>query len=761
MKEEDLITTKNKNSTQELIEDSITYGSSVIADKFPNIIDGLKAIQRRIVWFCRKLERPAGLTKLLGVVGEAHTGGESSIEDATIRMSQDFKVGNPLVRIDGKNGEYYDPGSAAGSRYLKAINSDFATDVFLKGVNSRTLPMTATKDFLTVEPVHLIPRLPTALILGNTTIGYGFKSKVPMIQFEDVCDMVIHYATMRRTNRLYIPHPKEYVKYMIPSFPVRNLIKNREALEEAYANEDYTVPIEMDGCVEITGNDITLKAVPYEFDFGVVTSNFRNILATKSGSDKNRSKAKYYLSYIATANQLSADEAEYLFPVKSGRNPFEAWEAIKTELCFSSSFHPIYNYSIDGKAITVNPLKLLEVWYSNRRASIIGDLNYKRSELLHEELKLRAILLVCDEVDKVISTIRNSSTTVEATEKLYKAFRDKKITYKQAEIIVGQPLATLARANKTAILNKLEQNKLNQSNNLKQLDRIDDMIIDDVSYLKKKYKTSRITRYSDEFKGYVQYGNLGIINFFDERDMLNLLKTKWSCRKFIHFYDSKYPRRYIVKNNRMEPMINPSREIWCQDVLCYPNTKEELTLCINKTDKSTSIVEKSVEGIFKDWVICPITRTFYAIHRNGTITEETVSNFTVRKNVSKGARTDLVYALPNKVENVIVFHMVASAPNIVRVDRILKKDSLGKLIMTPGNNWHVLAICPMNKKDIYLNIPDDCTKNISIQHLKICNIGKLFNDNDDHHLIDVNKASALGKKLKRHDQVRTLFTLEL
>lgn len=428
---------------------------------------------------------------------------------------------------------------------------------------------------------------------------------------------------------------------------------------------------------------------------------------------------------------------------------------------FSSSFHPIYNYSIDGKAITVNPLKLLEVWYSNRRASIIGDLNYKRSELLHEELKLRAILLVCDEVDKVIQTIRSSSTTEEATEKLYRAFRDKKITYKQAEIIVGQPLATLARANKTAILNKLEQNKLNQSNNLKQLDRIDDMIIDDVSYLKKKYKTSRITRYSDEFKGYVQYGNLGIINFFDERDMLNLLKTKWSCRKFIHFYDSKYPRRYIVKNNRMEPMINPSREIWCQDVLCYPNTKEELTLCINKTDKSTSIVEKSVEGIFKDWVICPITRTFYAIHRNGTITEETVSNFTVRKNVSKGARTDLVYALPNKVENVIVFHMVASAPNIVRVDRILKKDSLGKLIMTPGNNWHVLAICPMNKKDIYLNIPDDCTKNISIQHLKICNIGKLFNDNDDHHLIDVNKASALGKKLKRHDQVRTLFTLEL
>lgn len=765
MIEEGFITVQEKNSTDELIEDSIKYGSAVIADKFPNVIDGLKAIQRRIIWFCRDLDRPTGLTKLLGVVGEAHTGGESSIYDATIRMSQGFKVGNPLVRIDGKNGEYYDPGSAAGSRYLKAMNSDFATDVFKAYVSARTLPMVPTKDFMTVEPRYLIPRLPTALILGNITIGYGFKSKVPMIQFEDVCDMVVHYAEMKKSVVGYVPNPKEYAKYMVPSFPIKNLIKNRDQLLDAYAHGNYTVPIELDGCVEITGSEITLKAVPYEVDFGVVTSKFRDILAVKASSqsekEKVKNRAKQFLSYITTANQLSADEAEYLFPVKQGRNPFEAWEMIKTELCFSSSFHPIYNYSTDGKAIQVTPLKLLDAWYKERRFSVIGALKYRQSDLIKEERKLRAMLIVCEEMDKVINIIRNSNNETEAIDNLFKEFAYKKLSWKQAEIITAQKLSTLAKARKADLLIELEQNERHQKDNLHQFTKIDDVIKNDALYLKKRYKTARVTRYNDEFKGYIKYGNLGIIHFHDEQDMINLLKTKWSCRKYIHFYCPEYPQRYIVKNNRTEPMINPSREIWCQDVLCYPNTKQELTLCINDTDKSTSVVERSIEGVFDGWTICPITKTFYGIHKNGSITEENVNDYSIRKNVTRGARTDLVYALPNKVEDVVVFHMNSCAPNILRVDRILRPNNLGKLIMTPDGNWRVLAICKVNKKEVYLNIPDDCTKNIQIHHLKIRDICKLFEDGNDHHLIDVNKSSALGKRLKRHDQVRTLFILEL
>ena len=153
---------------------------------------------------------------------------------------------------------------------------------------------------------------------------------------------------------------------------------------------------------------------------------------------------------------------------------------------------------------------------------------------------------------------------------------------------------------------------------------------------------------------------------------------------------------------------------------------------------------------------------FYAIHRNGTITVEQSSNITVRKNIAKGAKTDIVYALPNKVQDIIIFHMSSAAPNMLRVDRVLKADNnLGRLIMTPGGEWQVLGTCSVDKKEVYLNIPENCTKSMNIHHLKIVNIKKLFEDNNDHHLIEVNKSTVIGSKLVRHEQVRTLFTLEI
>ena len=749
--------TITRNSTDEMVSNSLVYGASVIADKFPNIVDGLKAINKRILWFTRKFEKPKGLTSLLGVVGEAHTGGESSINEAAIRMSQPFKVGNPLIRIDGKNGEYYDPSAAAAPRYLKAMNSDFANDVFLKGVHEKTIPMTPTKDFTNVEPVYLIPKLPMTLVLGNITIGYGFKSFVPMIQFENVCDAVIKYAEHMKTSISTKVNPADYSKLLVPSFPIKNLIKNREELIESYSRGDFSTPIQIDGSVIITGSDIILKAVPYDVDFGDRTSTFRDILAGK----KDKEKSKYYLQYISSAIQLSSEEAEYLFPVKQGKNPFEVWERIKNELKFSETIHPIYNYSTDGKAIEADPLKLLETWYRVRRFSVITGLKYKQSSLLSTERKLKAMLLVCDEMDKVIAIIRRSKDMKDSIDKLFEEFADKNLSWKQAEIIAMQPIGTLSRSQRGDLLIELENLKKQQEDNLRQFGRVDDIIIDEVKVLKKRYKTQQITRYSDEFKGYVRYGNLGIIHFFDEQDMIQLLKQKWNVRKYIHFYDNKYPRRYYVRGGAMKPMDYPSREVWCEDVLCYPNTKQELTLCVN-SEGYTSIVERAIEGVFDGWKIFPITKVFYAIHRNGTITVEQSSNITVRKNIAKGAKTDIVYALPNKVQDIIIFHMSSAAPNMLRVDRVLKADNnLGRLIMTPGGEWQVLGTCSVDKKEVYLNIPENCTKSMNIHHLKIVNIKKLFEDNNDHHLIEVNKSTVIGSKLVRHEQVRTLFTLEI
>ena len=83
----------NKNATEEIRESLTIYGSSVISDKFPNYIDGLKAIQRRIIWFSKDYDSTKGMNKIIGDIGDFHTSGDSSIYEAIIRLSQEFKVG--------------------------------------------------------------------------------------------------------------------------------------------------------------------------------------------------------------------------------------------------------------------------------------------------------------------------------------------------------------------------------------------------------------------------------------------------------------------------------------------------------------------------------------------------------------------------------------------------------------------------------------------------------------------------------------------
>ena len=753
---EGFVTVQKKAGTDEIRDDLVVYGSSVIQDKFPHYVDGLKAIQRRIIWFSKDYDTTKGLNKVIGDIGDFHTGGDSSIYDAIIRLSQPFKVGNPMMRVDGKNGEYYDPSAAAAPRYLKAMLSEFSRDVFFKGVEGKTLPMVPTKDFSAMEPRYLIPRLPTALIFGNTTVGFGFKSLTPMVDIDSVCDIVMKYADYRATCHFNSPDPKEYAKLLLPSFPIRNLIINKDEILANYNAGNYNVPIQLEGVCELVGNNLTFRSIPYGNDFGKATADFRERLK----SDKS---VKWLWNYIVTASQYSSDEAEFAIPLKMGRNPFEVLDKIRPMLKFNDSINPIYNFMYDGKAIQLTPLEILTKWYEERFLSVVGSLKYKQAKLIDDERCIRAKLLVCDDADKVKKIIESSDTEEEAVDNLFNAFADKNISWKQADIISKLQLRALAKANKQQLLSNLEQNKIDQQNTVDAFSKVHQTIYNDAQNLKKKYGSKQQpTIYATDFKGYVQYGDMGITHFSNEQEMLELLSARgWgSTKKSLHFYDSRYPNRFIVKAGRISPMI-PYKQIWCDKVVCYPNNRQDYSLVI--TDKGTVSV---IEGlVFKDvanFDIWPISKNFYAIHKNGIITTDSISNYTVRKSISSGKISDVIYGIPSNTKDVLVFHMNSADPNVVRIDRVLTSpDKLGKLITVPGGKTNILGIYPVsNAKEIILNIPDDCRKNVVIDTLILSNVGVIFANNEEHQKIDVNKTSALSKKLKRNKVARTLFTLD-
>lgn len=753
---EGFVTVQKKAGTDEIRDDLVVYGSSVIQDKFPHYVDGLKAIQRRIIWFSKDYDTTKGLNKVIGDIGDFHTGGDSSIYEAIIRLSQPFKVGNPLMRVDGKNGEYYDPTAAAAPRYLKAMLSEFSRDVFFRGVEGKTLPMVPTKDFSAMEPRYLIPRLPTALIFGNTTVGFGFKSLTPMVDIESVCDIVMKYAEYRAEGHLVNPDPKDYAKLLLPSFPIRNLIINKEEILANYMRGNYAIPIQLEGVCELAGNNLTFRAIPYGNDFGKVTAEFRERLK----SDKS---VKWLWNYIVTASQYSSDEAEFAMPLKQGRNPFEVLDSVRSMMKFNDTLTPIYNFMYDGKAVQLTPMEILYRWYEERFLSVVGSLKYKQAKLIDEARRINAMLLVCEDANKVKSIIENSDTEEAAVDNLFNAFADKNISWKQADIISKLPLRALAKASKQKLLSDLEQNKIDQKNTVDAFGKVHQTIYNDAQNLKKKYGSKQTTTtYSTEFKGYVQYGDMGITQFSTEQEMLDLLSARgWgSTKKSLHFYDSRYPNKCIVKAGRIYPMT-PYKQICCDKVVCYPNNKQDYSLIIS--DKGTVSV---VEGVvFKDvdkFEICPISKNFYAVHKNGVITADTVVNYTVRKSVSLGKQSDVVYGIPSSAKDVLVFHMNPAEPNMVRIDRVLRTpENPGKLITVPGGKTNVLGIYPIsNSKEIVLNIPDNCRKNVTIDTIIIKDIATIFDDKIEHQKVDVNKTSALSKKLKRNKVVRTLFTLD-
>ena len=744
------VTVKESDGSTEIKQNLSVFGSEVLATKFPNAYDGLKDVQRRIVWNSKDYKDPKSMNQFIGVVSGYHTGGDSSIFGATIRLAQNFMVGYPLVSVNGNSGKYYDPGSFADSRYLEISISIFSRDVYFTDVNTKTIPMKLSDTFNGVEPSHLIPRLPMGLILGNLTVGFGFKSLIPMIDVSQVCSLVMLFADHYKNKGLLFPDKTKMAPCLIPSFPIRNLILNREELLTEYRKGNYECPIKLDGWVELSGNSITLRAVPYGFDFNTAVTTLR--------AELQNSKSKYN-ELIDAANQYSADEADFNISIKRGKNPFEVLSKLRGILRLHTVWNPLYNYTLNGKVVCLTPEKLTYNWYKERALSIASSLKYRLAEFINKKLLLTAILIVINHIDEVVDIIRNSETEEAAIKILHEKWQE--LTLKQSQQLCRQPLNILSRRNAATVERELEQVEIDIKNTYDAFGKINDIIYHDAEILKKKYASTSLTKYSDEFIGYVKFGNWGVINFFSEDDLVDILNSKgWpsSIKKTIHYYDSRYPLKFIVKDNRVRPLTELSKEIWCEDLICYPSTNDELTLVISE-DGGTSVMETSIIQTVQGYTLCPITRTFYAIHKNGSITEEHVDSFSKRKSVSRGAKSDLVYGLPNKTKDLVVFHMNDKDPNTLRIDRILTNEGLGSIKFVPVGERYILGIYPIKTKDIILNIPEKCRKSSSMEYLKIHDVKSLFKDRNNNLMFSISK-TAKDVKFIRDKRVKSMYTLQ-
>lgn len=483
---EDIIKKIYNYSLEEIMGERFgSYSKYIIQDRaIPDVRDGLKPVQRRILFSMYKehntYDKPYKKSaRAVGdVMGKYHPHGDSSIYDAIVRMSQDWKMKEPFVDMQGNNGSI-DGDSAAASRYTEARLSEIANEM-LRDIDKETVAMAPNYDDTLLEPTVLPSRFPNLLVNGTTGISAGYATNIPPHNLGEVIDATI-YRIDNPNCRLETL--MNYVKG--PDFPTGAIIEGKDGIRSAY--ETGRGKIIVKSKVEIVKNKIIIHEIPYEVNKALlvrkmdeirIDKKLDGVLEVRDESDKDGLQIAIDLKKDANAENI----LNYFYK--------------NTELQVSYNFN---NVVICGRRpMLMGLIGILDAYIEHQREIVAKrsefDLRVSKARYHILEGLIKAISIL----DEVIRVIRASKNKADAIVNLVKEFD---FTEKQADAIVTLQLYRLTNTD----IVSLEEEMKKLSEDMKKLEAIladrnilDKTIKDELREIKKKYATPRKSEIRDE-----------------------------------------------------------------------------------------------------------------------------------------------------------------------------------------------------------------------------------------------------------------------
>ncbi|WP_314077063.1 DNA topoisomerase IV subunit A [uncultured Granulicatella sp.] len=468
------------------------YSKYIIQDRaLPDIRDGLKPVQRRILYAMfvegntsekqfRKSAKTVG-----NVIGNYHPHGDSSVYEAMVRLSQDWKLRDVLVEMHGNNGSM-DGDPAAAMRYTEARLSKISEEL-LRDLDKKTVDFVLNFDDTEEEPTVLPARFPNLLVNGATGISAGYATEIPTHNLGEVIDATIHT----------IDHPKATVKELMqfvkgPDFPTGAIIQGIDELEQAYETGKGKVVVRSKTSIEaIKGgkSQIVVTEIPYEVNKALLVKKIDEIRLNKKieGIAEVRDESdRTGLQIVIELKKESNAEGILNYLLKN------------TELQINYNFNMV---AIDARRpMQVGLKKIIDSYIAHQKEVITKrtqfDLN-KAQDRLHIVDGLMKALSILDEV---IALIRNSNDKKDAKEKLVETYD---FTMTQAEAIVSLQLYRLTNTDITILQEeKLDLNErvATLTSILKSEKTLLQVMKQELRELKKKYATPRLTEIQAEIK---------------------------------------------------------------------------------------------------------------------------------------------------------------------------------------------------------------------------------------------------------------------
>ncbi len=430
------------NVEDEMRESYLSYAMSVIASRaLPDVRDGLKPVQRRILYAMREMGLDPGRQhrKCAGIIGEVlksyHPHGDSSVYDALVRMAQDFTLRYPLVDGHGNFGSI-DPDPPAAYRYTEARLARTAIDV-LADIDKETVPFVSTFDNQGVEPSILPGRLPQLLVNGSSGIAVGMATNIPPHNLNEIADAI---AALIDDPKASDDDLCAIVKG--PDFPTGGTILGHEAIREAYKTGRGSITIR--GKAEIVEergkHKIVITEIPYQVYKGRIIEAISEAYAEKriAGISRMDDESNRKGMRVVIELQKSATPKIVLNQLFK-HTPLQATFGFNM-LALVPIGEPRANGSIAIEPQVLTLKQLLEHFITHRKDVITRRTAYDLRKAEERAHLLEGYRIALDNIDEVIEIVRGSQTADQAKERLSERFS---LSDVQAQAIVDMRLRTL------------------------------------------------------------------------------------------------------------------------------------------------------------------------------------------------------------------------------------------------------------------------------------------------------------------------------
>ena len=465
------------------------YSKYIIQDRaIPDVRDGLKPVQRRILYSMYKerntFDRPYRKSaKTVGdVIGNYHPHVDSSIYDAMVRMSQDWKLNHTYIDMHGNNGSI-DGDPAAAYRYTEARLSKISNEL-LKDIDRNTVVMAPNFDDTIMEPTVLPAKYPNLLVNGTTGISAGYATNIPPHNLGEIID-----ATIKR-----IDSPNSRLDTIMdivkgPDFPTGGIIEGLDGIKKAYETGKGKIIVKSRCNFEEEQGKLTLAVseIPYEVNKANLVRKIEEIRLDKKID-----------GIVEVRDESDRDGLRIAIDLKKGANKDNILNYLlkNTDLQISYSFNMIAIVNRRPKLLGI--VEILDAYIAHQKEVII-----KRTEfdLEHAKARLHIVegLIKCLSIlDQVIKVIRASKNKGDAKDNLVKEFEFSEI---QAEAIVTLQLYKLTNTDVTLL--EEEMNNLNIMVRgleaiLNKEEVLKSVMKEELRKVKKEYATARKTDIKEE-----------------------------------------------------------------------------------------------------------------------------------------------------------------------------------------------------------------------------------------------------------------------